>query len=711
MPGLPYPDFVPAALVAGGVAVLFGSAYGAGVLYHLFPLLLGFVLMAAVSLAGMLLSLRFGQLVAAVGIVGAFVTPALVQTAHPSIPGLFGYLLFVSAAALAVVRYSAWVWLGWATTAAGALWVVLVGLDGSGADTWAPALFVPALALLHVGLLPAAALDHPVGHKFAFVPVAVVGLAGLLLCLADPGGVTRAGVLLLAPVTLAAAAREDRLARLPFVAAALFLLLLGAWHLPPWNPTGEAIDTGDRVLAVLPGDWTPDALRPFLLTALGMSALFAAAGLWGERRSGRPLPWATLTAAVPVLALVVAFARVRAFQGDALWAAVALALAAGLTGAAAMAMGEGARQRAGVHAAGAVAALALGLAMLFSVQWLTMALALLVPALAVIEAAVDLPALRRVAAAVAAVALVRLLGNWSVLDYAPGAPAVLNGRALAYLVAIVSFAQGARVFRRRADDFVVRLLEGGAVAFGTALVGLEVRQWATDGALHRPELSFTEAAVQVAALGVQAAVALWLAGRARRAVFGWAWRLQGAAALAGGALLVVVNPWFSGAGVGTLPMLDALLPAYALPAVLAAWAAGQPAVPRPWQRGLSGYALVAAFAWVTLEVRHLFHPAAMGQHQARVLQGELWAWSGAWMALALLLMAGGVVRGRRDLRLAALGVMALVTAKVFLVDMGGLTGLWRVLSFLGLGLSLIGLGRVYQQIGARRAAGPDPVAG
>ena len=52
--------------------------------------------------------------------------------------------------------------------------------------------------------------------------------------------------------------------------------------------------------------------------------------------------------------------------------------------------------------------------------------------------------------------------------------------------------------------------------------------------------------------------------------------------------------------------------------------------------------------------------------------------------------------------------MALVTAKVFLVDMGGLAGLCRVPSFLGLGLSLIPLGRVYQRIGARRAE-PDPV--
>ena len=117
-------------LAAGGVAVLFGAAYGAGVLYGLVPPLVGFALMAAASLVGLAISLRHGQLVGAVGIAGAFVSPALVQTEQPSLPGLFLYLLFVTAAALAVVRYTAWIWLGWATTIAGAVWVLLVLADG-----------------------------------------------------------------------------------------------------------------------------------------------------------------------------------------------------------------------------------------------------------------------------------------------------------------------------------------------------------------------------------------------------------------------------------------------------------------------------------------------------------------------------------------------------------------------------------------------------
>jgi uncharacterized membrane protein len=138
------PDRAAPALAAGGVAVLFGAAYGAGPLYSLVPPLAGFILLAAASLIGLAISLRHGQLVAAVGILGAFVTPALVQTQNPSLPGLFGYLLFVTATALGVLRYAAWVWLGWATTIAGAVWVLLAFVWETDADIWAPALFVPA---------------------------------------------------------------------------------------------------------------------------------------------------------------------------------------------------------------------------------------------------------------------------------------------------------------------------------------------------------------------------------------------------------------------------------------------------------------------------------------------------------------------------------------------------------------------------------------
>jgi uncharacterized membrane protein len=692
-------DQAAPALAAGGVAVLFGAAYGAGVLYALVPPPVGFGLLAAASLAGLALSLRHGQVVAAVGLVGAFNNPALVQTDNPSLPGLFGYLLFVTAAALAVVRYTAWVWLGWATTIAGAVWVLLAVLGGVGTEAWAPALFVPAAAALNLALLPAEALDHVVGRRLAWVPVAVLGVTGLLLASVDQEWATRAGVLLLTPVTIAKAAREPRLRMLPFIAAALFLLLLAGWSidirgLPDFTPPQDR--------------WTPSVVRALMETAAFMAGCFAASGLWFERKATHPLAWSSLTASVPVLTLAVCYTRVAEFSTSLEWAAFALLLAAGLSGAAAAALREqgrwaaadaDGRAHAGVHAAGAVAALALGCAIILREHWLTLAVSLFLPALAWIEATVDLPGLRKAALAVAAVVLSRLLLNWYIGGYIFGGLPVADGLLVAYGVPAASFALAAAMFRRRGDDLTVGVLEAGSVAFVTVLVALEIHHAASPDAYVTDDMGFVEAAQHVASLAVLAVATMHIATRLQRPVLHWSWRIQGGAALAGGVLLILLNPILTGAQVGQTPLFDWLLPAYLLPACLAALARQSPASAQPdWLRkALGGYALVAGFAWITLEVRHLFHPGAIGLPDVPVGDAELWAWSGAWLAYGAALMAAGIRVSAKPVRLAALAIIGLTAAKVFLVDMSGLVGLWRVVSFLGLGLTLISLGAVYRR--------------
>ena len=73
----------PMGLAAGGAAILFGAAYGAGPFYDLVPPLAGFALLAAAAFVGLAVSLRFGQLAAAVGVAGAYITPLLVSTDNP----------------------------------------------------------------------------------------------------------------------------------------------------------------------------------------------------------------------------------------------------------------------------------------------------------------------------------------------------------------------------------------------------------------------------------------------------------------------------------------------------------------------------------------------------------------------------------------------------------------------------------------------------
>jgi uncharacterized membrane protein len=690
------PDYAPSALAAGGVAMLFGATYAATALYGLLPPLLGFAGMAAAGALGLLLSLRRGPLVAAVGLVGAFATPALVATEDPSLPGLFAYLLVVVVAAMRVVRATAWGWLGWCATVGGALWVLAATAFGQGLDLWAPAIFVPAAAAAFLFLLPREALGGALGRRLAHLPPGLLGAALLPLALFETGLAAPVGILLLSPVAILAGLRDPRLIRLPWIAAGLGLVTLLVWLVPGWAPTGEAVTVEGVVQAFIPGAWVPGALTPYLTVAVVLALIHLLAGLALEARGG--VAWAGLGAAVPVLTLLVAYARVRGFATDPSWALAAAALAALHVAAAARAMRAGGLPRAGAHAAGATAALALGVAMVLRDQWLTLAVALFLPPLAMIGARTGLDSLRRVAALVAALVLVRLALNGFVLGYAWGGTPVLNGLLLAYGVPAACFWWAARIFLRQRDGIVVRLLECGAALFATLLVLLEIRHAFHPGALAAEAWDFAEAAWHCTALFACAAAFVMVHRRGGRAAMLWAARAAGSAGLVVGVILLARNPWSAGHEVGALPILNALVPAYLLPALLTAWAVARlPEAREPPGAAhlLSAYALASGFAWITLEVRRAFHPMGLGI--GPIGEAEMYAYSGAWLSLGAVLIAIGIRSGRREIRLAALAVIALVTFKVFLVDMDALVGLWRVLSFLGLGLALIALGAIHRR--------------
>jgi uncharacterized membrane protein len=235
------------------------------------------------------------------------------------------------------------------------------------------------------------------------------------------------------------------------------------------------------------------------------------------------------------------------------------------------------------------------------------------------------------------------------------------------------------------------VLEAGAIAFVSVLIALEIRHWSARGEL-RGAGSFTEATTHLATLATQAAASLWLARKTGRPMLAWAWRIQGGIAFALGCVLLLVNPAFADLDGGFV----ALLFGYLVPALLAALAYRM-ATMTELRQALRGYAVLAGFAFIGLAIRDAFHPGAMGLGVSDIDDAELWAWSGGWLLYGAVLMVLGIRAGSRPLRLWAIGLIGLVTAKAFLIDMAGLTGLWRVLSFLGLGLVLIGLGSVYRR--------------
>ena len=118
-------DYVPAALSAAGLATAFGSIYAAYALYDLVGPTTDFIGLAVVGLGALALSLRQGPLIAALGILGSYVTPMMISNPNPSGWGFFPYLLVILGASFAVLHKRSWWWLGYASIVGSALWSFL----------------------------------------------------------------------------------------------------------------------------------------------------------------------------------------------------------------------------------------------------------------------------------------------------------------------------------------------------------------------------------------------------------------------------------------------------------------------------------------------------------------------------------------------------------------------------------------------------------
>jgi uncharacterized membrane protein len=77
---------------------------------------------------------------------------------------------------------------------------------------------------------------------------------------------------------------------------------------------------------------------------------------------------------------------------------------------------------------------------------------------------------------------------------------------------------------------------------------------------------------------------------------------------------------------------------------------------------------------------------------------ELWTYSAVWLAFGVVLLLAGLMIRSQPARLASAVVILVTVCKVFLYDLAGIGGIWRALSFIGLGLVLVGIGWLYQRL-------------
>ena len=689
-------DRVAQALAAAGVAALYGSLFSAVALYGMISKVAAGGGAAALTAFAIGVSLRHGIFVAGLAFVGGFASPAIIGSSDPNTPVLFGYLLAIAAGTMGVIRIKGWWPLGWGVLAGSALWTILWMVASSDADElhWV-GLFLVAVAGLFVWATwkRMGENENPPNDVVALVWTALAGTGVLLACLViDDGGQQRAGWLALALHGAGVYALGRWTPRFQYAAAlgpGLSLLALVLW----WGATRG---TG--------ADWDAERFAWLTLMFGGFYAAAAFALLWN---AGRPGFWAALSVAAAFTHFLLCWYVLRGTATGTPWGLISVGLAVPfLVGAERLARWRdsmaGATEALGYLAAGVTFFIAAAIPMELSREWITVAYAIELAAVAAIAVTLDLRAMRQLCWPLLAFVVVRFVLNPEVLKYTLGVTPIFNWILWGYGISIAALLVGLRFLRPSGDVRLVRAVEAAVALLAFVLVTLEVRSLFQPGSMETPDASFLERSFYVAIWGAFALAALWMTRRRRDPVTLWAWRLSGGLALATALIVqvLIANPVFEPAHLGRLPVANGLFLAYAVPAAMAVLARRWVDVEanRNVDLLLGAAASILAFVYVSLEVRHLFDPGfERGGFAADGL--ELYAYSIVWLLFGVALLALGFLRRAAALRHAGMILVCIVVAKVFLIDMAGLTGLLRVFSFLGLGAALIGLGYAYRRFG------------
>lgn len=705
---------VPAILTAAGASGLFATVWAAHGLHDFLGSATAFVALGAVALATMAAALVHGPWLGVLGILAGYATPILVASREPAFGALVIHLGVVTAAAFGVARLRLWKATAATALAAVSIWVGIVLLDAptAAAMPWAMILAVVVFALV-AGILVAgldARAPMPVD-----VPIDRFGLAALAVGTA----------LVLAAFGDGSHSTALRLACEVGLVATLAGLAALAWTTPAVVPA-IAVAAGAAVLAAAAMDLDVArtlvddtfargadglvALRPRAVAHwLGFNGAIGAAllglGLFGAMRAtpsaDRSSGWFALAGtAGPLLSTVVAWGRVAAFESHTAFAAVAALLALVFTGAtlrtAAREEAERPSLAVAITAVGAIAALGTAFAIALDRAALTVALALMIPAIAWVWRMRPLGALRGAAAAVAIVVLGRLLWDPRLVDDIGRTP-IFNALLLGYGVPAAGTAWAVWVFRTAAADLARATVESASVIFTGLFAMIEIRHLVTGGDIFSAQAGIVELGLYVAVAFVMSAGTHRVAGRFGSRVMDLASRGLGVFTVAVAMLgcVIAANPLFGGDDVS----FGGLALAYGAPTIAGAVAArmgrlaGRPA----WFVGMQAVAAyVLGFTWVTLMVRFAFHGARLDLARA-TSAAEVWSYSAAWLALGVATLVVGLRLDSKPVRLLSGLVIAGTACKVFLIDLSGAEGVWRAFSFIGLGLVLIGIALVYQR--------------
>ncbi len=311
-----------------------------------------------------------------------------------------------------------------------------------------------------------------------------------------------------------------------------------------------------------------------------------------------------------------------------------------------------------------------------------------------------IPFLRWLAAILAAIVVLRIAGEPRIVGHAVGTTPIFNWLLWGYGIPALRSGPAASLLRRRGDDAPLRMVEAAAILFTVLLAFMEIRHAVNNGDVYRRSADLTEVALQVCVALAMAIGLERLRVRTRSIIHnvgaGLLTVFAGVATLFG--LLVLDKPglWRSMSAARSSTCCCSATPCLRCSRCCCPmrWRA---VVPPAYANTIAAGALVLALAYVTLQIRrdlsrpgrwHTARPPAPSNTPTRSR-----GWRSAWCCSASAFSSTRSARGWRPRSSSHSTIL-----KAFLIDMSALTGVYRALSFMCLGLVLVAIGWLYQRI-------------
>lgn len=702
---------LPSAFAGAGLVALFAGVLSARVMYDLIGSGTAFIGLGLTGAVAVILGWFYGPLLAIVGVLGALAAPFLVGGDSDSSQFLQFYFAVIAGVALTIDTFKRWAWLSvmGVISAYAASWLLYVA-NNSAVYFMAFALITMALAVIipmrsltpkHGGArvltlewLRKSKGENSVKRVHSEFPTRLasgaiiassvfVGMAYVV----DPSvfWLSLAGVLILLVATLIWMEGAKALRDMAYLPAAIGLGIMvfeaggrGFVH-QTWldNALRPELDLASPVLAVL------------LIGALGISLVFA----W---RSSRNHDLRLVDAGVAALYAPVAAILAEVFWspsnvlGTGNWALYLSVIAIAMTALAARFSGKDGpdRLRTAMFALSAISMLSFVLIVMLGSFALTLALAVMVATAAWMGAKFDLPLFDRY------VQVGVLTVTWR-LVFDPGVIWAYEGEVWQVMLAFVG----------AVSLLIVAYLVKRKAALSGVIVMLESSIWSLPAVFLTIMLAryFDHIGLDAEYLGFSLIGLVWLIScanqlyRIREGVGLRRTRITLASiyALLGGVMIVSsvvglnpMNGFAARADIAGPYVLDSIFGAYALPGLLLAFVALRFTHLGRGLRKWMGYTAAALVAfYIGLEIRRWWHGDDIRLYHG-TFDGELYSYTIAMMIVAVILLVLAFLRQSALLRKLALVMVALTVAKVYLIDMSGLDGLLRVVSFLVLGLVL-----------------------